>query len=152
MISMENNMISLKVLPRIAVENEKFDDNTLIISIVSPGVVHPKIDAKWVFPFHFHDVTEEFFLENRNLVVRPMEFAVAEAIVDVVLRNLDKSKFIIHCEAGISRSPGVALGLAKHIEFTPSKKSLELWFPSHNKHVRECIERALDNKMQGGIA
>lgn len=119
-----------------------FGDNTLVISITSPGSEHPKLIGENIFKFHFHDIDKELLVKNR--VYRPMERELAESIVDIALDHRDKKVWVIHCEAGISRSPGVALGLASRIETFPDVQKLEQSFPCHNRHVRRLIEESLD--------
>jgi predicted protein tyrosine phosphatase len=77
-----------------------------------------------------------------------MEKEIAEQIVNVVLDNRDKKNLVIHCETGISRSPGVALGLAKFIAFSDKLHILETRFPCHNKYVRRLIEEAMEIRIR----
>jgi len=139
-------MINLKVLPIWGMEEEDYKD-ALVISIVSPGIEHPKIKGTNTHKFFFHDVTEEFFLENQNRIVRPMEKEIAESIVEIAIDNRGCDRWIIHCEAGVSRSPGVAIGLAKYFKVTPNEKRLKELFPHYNKYVAKLVEEALHRKM-----
>ena len=145
-------MIQLQVLPRLAVEDETFDDDTLIISISSPRQEPPKINAKYVYVYHFEDVAEEYKLPANDyrdeLIVSPMGYEIAEAIAEVVWDNVDKKKWIIHCEAGISRSPGVAIGLARFFNTCPNESQLRELFPYFNMHVRSYIVNAMWKKLQ----
>lgn len=138
--------IEVYVFPRMAMEGMKYDDDMMVISIVSPNVVHPVIRAKHVYQFHFHDVTEEYQIDSG--VVRPMEYAIAEQIAEVAIRHRDKKEWIIHCEAGISRSPGVAIGLSRYIDLFPGTDLLCKMYPHHNLHVRKYVEKALREKLK----
>lgn len=134
------------VLPKIAIEtNDEFNDETLVISISSPECENPVIRGKHVYKFKFHDITEEFMVGDR--LWRPMEYEIAQQIAEIAINNRDKSEWIIHCEAGISRSPGVALGLSRYIELNPGTAMLQKMFPCHNSYVRKYIEKALREKL-----
>jgi len=142
-------MIKILVWPEIAMKETTIDfKDNLVISITSPGREHVAIKGTNIHKFQFHDVTEEYFLENQNRIVRPIEKEIAESIVEVALRNKDCSQWIIHCEAGVSRSPAVAMGLGKYISLEPGVKELEKLFPSYNTYVRELIEETLYLKVQ----
>ena len=145
-------MIQLQVLPRVAVEGKTFDDDTLVISISSPRQEPPKINAKYVHVYHFEDVTEEYKLPANDyrdeLIVAPMGYEIAEAIVEVVWNNMDKKKWVIHCEAGISRSPGVAIALSRFFNTCPNESKLRELFPGFNTHVHSCIVNIMWTKVQ----
>lgn len=136
-------MIELTVYPMMAVMGQTFDDDTMVISIMSPRVEHPLIHCKNVYQFHFHDITEEYFLERSNEIIRPMNYETAQEIAHVACQHRDKKRWIIHCEAGISRSPGVAIGLSRYIDFNMTTRKIEKAFPHHNKHVRKLVEAAM---------
>lgn len=144
-------MIDIKVLPRIAVEGRTFDVDTLVISISAPREEPPKIIGDYVYKFYFEDVTEEYFLPGNDyrgaLLVRPMEYEIAESIVEIVMNHRDKKKWIIHCAAGISRSPGVAIGLSRHIDLSLDVCRLMDLFPSYNKHVERMVDKAMKAKL-----
>jgi predicted protein tyrosine phosphatase len=125
----------------VAIENQSVNDEIVVFSISSPYVVHPVIHGKYVYQFHFHDVKEEYLL--RDILIAPMEYRIAEQIAQIAISHRDKTTWIIHCEAGISRSPGVALGLSRYIDFDPDISTLQKRFPCHNSHVRTFVEKAL---------
>ena len=140
-------MIEIMVLPAVEMEGKNITSDTLVISIVSPYVIHPKIGGEYVYQFEFYDVTEEYFLEKQNKIIRPMEYEIAESIVEICMNHRDKKKWIIHCEAGISRSPGVAIGLARYIDLSINVETLVNMFPCYNKHVQMNIEKAMKAKL-----
>lgn len=145
-------MIKLFVLSRDMVEGIRdFASNALVISIGSPGGEPAKLKGENIFKFQFHDITEELFIEDKNMIMRPMEKEIAESIAEIVeiaMSHRDKKVWVIHCEAGISRSPGVAIGLAKFIDTEPDQVRLEKMFPYHNKHVRKLVEKAMRDKIK----
>ena len=143
-------MIQIRVLSKWGMEDEDFG-NDLVISIVSPGMTHPNIKGSNVHKFQFHDVIEEYFLKNENRVIRPMEKEVAESIVRIASNNRHWDKWVIHCEAGISRSPAVAIGLAKYFRTTPDEEELKRLFPHFNKYVEKLIRETLKTKLMGVI-
>lgn len=137
-------MINVYVVPEMAFkENEDLKDS-LVISIVSPGREHPKIIGSNIHRFQFHDISQEYFLENQNKIIRPMEEEIAEQIADIAMKNVHCKEWIIHCEAGISRSPAVAIALSKYIKLNPNRRILKKVFPLYNKYVCQLIEDAMD--------
>jgi predicted protein tyrosine phosphatase len=140
--------IKVFVVPRVAIEGGTVDDDTMVISIGSPGVGNPVIHGRHVYEFQFHDVKEEYWLEKANMMIRPMEYEIAERIAEIAVEHRDKPTWIIHCEAGISRSPGVALGLSRYIELDPGTHMLQKMFPCYNSYVRKYIEKALRERLQ----
>lgn len=141
-------MIKLYVFSRAMVEGIKqFKDDALIISIVSPGQEHPKLEGEHIYKFHFRDVTESFEMGDGR-VINPIEKESAEAIAEIAIAHRDKKVWVIHCEAGISRSPGVAIGLSRYIETDPDTHKLITMYPCYNKYVRKLIERAMREKIK----
>ena len=144
-------MIDIMVLPAVVMEGKNVTSDTLVISIVSPGRVHPKIHGEHVYQFAFHDVIEEYSLDKNEyrdaMVIQPMSYEIAESIVEICMNHRDKKRWIIQCEAGISRSPGVAIGLARYIDLSPNEEKLAKMFPYHNKYVRMNIEKAMKVKL-----
>jgi predicted protein tyrosine phosphatase len=140
-------MISVHVYPEAALHNQNLLD-TFVISIVSPGRQHPKMEGSNIHKFQFHDITQEYFLEKQNMIIRPMEKEIAEQIVELAIKNMKDDRWIIHCEAGISRSPGVAIGLSRFIKLRPNRRMLKKAFPMYNKHVCRLIEEAMEKRMK----
>ena len=140
--------IKLYILPKIAMEEQNVHKDTLVISIVSPGQEHPVIHGEHIYKFAFHDVTEEYFLEHSNKIIRPMEYEIAEGIVEVCMNHRDKKRWIIHCEAGISRSPAVAIGLAQYVDLDPNMHEIISNFPYYNMYVAKMINRAMEAKLK----
>ena len=138
-------MIEIMVLPSAVIEGKNVPSDTLVISIVSPYVQHPMIHGEHVYKFAFYDVTEEYLVDDR--LIQPMAYEIAESIVEICMNHRDKKRWIIHCEAGISRSPGVAIGLARYIDLNLNVEKLWKMFPHHNKYVRKNIETAMQRKL-----
>src|SRR5574337_481617 len=142
-------MIRLFVIPKMLAESiELFADNTLVISIGSPGGSKAKLKGDHVYFFEFHDIDRDIYDDSKEIMYEAMKPIMAESIVEVAFNNRDKRNWIIHCEAGISRSPGVALGLAKFIALSPGVDKLEVEYPCYNRHVRRLIEEAGEKKVE----
>lgn len=132
-------MIHIRVRSRIEVEGQNFGE-ALVISIVSPGTAHPKITARHVYQFSFNDIQEDLMVDSG--IMSAMSENIAEYIVNVAMEHRDIETWVIHCEAGISRSPGIAIGLAKHLRCTPNARELERMYPHYNRHVEQHIAAA----------
>jgi predicted protein tyrosine phosphatase len=78
----------------------------------------------------------------------PMSEEIAESIVDIAMKSMYCKVWMINCEAGISRSPAVAIGLSSYINVMPDRKRLIELFPCYNKHVCKLIEDAMEVKMK----
>jgi predicted protein tyrosine phosphatase len=141
-------MIKLFVWPEIAMANTEIDfKDNLVISITSPGSEHVRIKGNNVYKFHFHDVREPIELMDGSTMM-PMSEEIAESIVDIALNNRHCKVWVINCEAGISRSPGVAIGLGRFIDTKPSCEELMRDFPCYNKHVSRLIEIEMRKRLK----
>ena len=141
-------MIKIFVWPEIAMRETTIDfKDNLVISITSPGSEHVRIKGDNVHKFHFHDVREPLELMDGSIMM-PMSESIAEAIAEIAMANRDCNVWLIHCEAGISRSPGLAIGLASYINTEPTRKKLIELFPCYNKYVCKIIEDAMELKMK----
>lgn len=135
-------MIKVMVMSLRLVEHIRaFDDDTLVISITSPGRTEAEIKGKNIHRFQFNDVQEDLMLDSG--IMSAMTDGVAEAIVKTVIDNKHLNKMIVHCEEGISRSPGIAIGLSRYFEMSPDFGELVERHPHHNKHVVKMIHKAV---------
>jgi predicted protein tyrosine phosphatase len=140
-------MIKVLVFSKFLAEHVRmFDDNTLVISITSPGSEEADIKGKYVHKFQFHDVREDLMLDSG--IMNAMTPEMAESIAQVMMNHQHLKRWVIHCEAGVSRSPGVAIGAARYIDLDPGVEKLIERFPCYNKHVKKMIEKALREKME----
>lgn len=94
---------------RMTIEQNHYDAN--IISITSK-TNDAKIDNFGSTLFlHFEDFDEEVI----GWHLKPIQQSDVRAIIDFVMRNKDNGKhFIVQCDAGVSRSAGVAAALMKY--------------------------------------
>ena len=83
-----------------------FPDGLVLISITDPELKHVETNTKFVdeLKLKFWDVEEEFL---RFCPIHPLQ---AKQIKDFILLHKYK-KFLINCEAGISRSAGIACAI-----------------------------------------
>jgi predicted protein tyrosine phosphatase len=146
---MDDSVIKLFVVSKWEVEDIRdFDRNTLVISITSPGSKEANITGESVFRFQFHDVMAVHTV--RDQIIRPLDREIAKAIAEVAMNHRDKKTWVIHCEAGVSRSPGVAIGLSRYLRFTTPRERLKSLFPSYNRYVVKMIEDAMEEKINKG--
>jgi len=121
----------------------------VIISIVSPEFEEFTIPynstCKDTLQLRFHDVDSEgnvIGAFNKVGTIKPISNLDIKSIHDFVEKNKDMGEWIIHCEAGISRSAGVAVALSKILNgvdeperFIQSKYPLGL----HNVDIKSKI-------------
>lgn len=126
----------IKILPFEDAENLDVPD-TVVISIVSPGIKHPVMNVKRRLDLSFADVDEAYY--HSSGVILPINESQAELVVDFLLRNLDERKWIIHCEAGISRSPAVGLALAELLNENEAASEIRTLYPNYNRFVYSLV-------------
>jgi predicted protein tyrosine phosphatase len=113
--------LSLQVLDRDMVRLVGHQEPYAVISITDPQHVSPNLAhssfCRAVLRLRFSDVDERF---ARMQVHTPYVIAftsdMAQQVVRFVREQLDEGTrlFVIHCEAGMSRSAGVATALSQH--------------------------------------
>lgn len=142
-------MIRISVLDERSVRGQNFKEN-LVISITSPGRQYVELEGENVYRFKFHDIQHDLGLvETHNFigVVNVMSKEIAESIAEIAMNSRYIDRWVIHCEAGISRSPGVAIGLASVIRTVPSRARLMEMFPGYNRAVASLVETAIKAKL-----
>lgn len=144
-------MIKLWVMSKDMAEGIKVFPSTrlAIISITSPEQPDAEIIGENVFRFKFHDIREDLIVHNT--LWRALDVDMANDIAEVIINNKYMKSFVIHCEAGISRSPAVALAISKFFETNPDTEKLELLHPSHNRYVRKMIEEAIERRIRNEL-
>jgi predicted protein tyrosine phosphatase len=114
----------------------------MIISVVTPGFSYPRLfDPQLIgvprLTLEFYDVMR--FEESGDQIFAPISEEQATKIVDFVLDYFTRSdRMVIHCDAGESRSPGVAIGLARYFEFSSENRLRDL-YPRFNLTVAKTI-------------
>jgi predicted protein tyrosine phosphatase len=109
----------------------------ICISISDPDAEPANISAAFVavLRLHFHDVTQRG-LPSDILFAQDQ----ARAIVDFVDEWPDADRVMVHCNMGVSRSPGVALGLSDARGWATAE--LERSHPGWNRLVRSMMNKA----------
>ncbi len=83
-----------------------------VISIVSPHDIHPPLMEGYVDVLRLHFMDIDFGIESLNEYGFFPEHA--KKIIDFTEKNKTRVEmFVVHCNAGISRSSGVAAALSK---------------------------------------
>lgn len=135
---------TLRVLSRWEVSHFPILTTTLIISIRDPDrsrvdIVDPKKLATVIcLDFWDIDLRSAGF---RPRIGGPMDIGQANLVVDKVLEMKDSvEELIIHCEAGLSRSRGVAAGLQMLFRFNDT----DLYTSGRpNAHCKSLILKSL---------
>jgi predicted protein tyrosine phosphatase len=148
-------MIKFIALCRDAAMNAVFEDQISLISIRCPYDSIPKFVSTYsdILFLEFDDIDKPFdeqlkyrdldgSIKYRSLTLFSLDHA--KQILEFVDRNLAKgiSKFVIHCDAGISRSPGVVVAL-KEI-YNGNKKI----FPAHDLYNRLVYRNLILSKSE----
>ena len=127
----------LLVLSRDAAERYQPDGAEICISIRDPSADPVRLSSSFraVLELAFSDLlergTEDDVLFSENHAARILEFLSQWPQMDRV---------VIHCNAGVSRSPGVALGLCDVHGW--ATEDLERNYPAWNRLVRQVIAAA----------
>ena len=135
---------------------DKVNDHKLpfvIISVLSPeyGIDEVKIPYGAYCKDHlivkFHDINDDGSVNSLKPVTSelvPIDKTHAKQIIDFALKwRNEVSNFVVHCEAGMSRSPGVALALSEILNL--DKKTPGVYVDTlyninfHNYKVKEQI-------------
>ena len=128
---------ALVVLSREDAEFYEPGPNEICISISDPEAPAANISLRFaaVLRLHFDDVTEQ--RADSDIL-----FAAdhARAIVDFVDLWPAVDRVIVHCNMGVSRSPGVALGLCDARGWATA--ALERSHPGWNRLVRSTMRHA----------
>jgi predicted protein tyrosine phosphatase len=133
----------LIVLSREGAERYEPSLNEICISIADPDAEPANISPQFVavLRLHFDDVT------TRNQQ-SDILFAAdhARAITDFLDRWPDAERVMVHCNMGVSRSPGVALGLCDARGWATA--ALERSHPGWNTLVRSMTRQAAKNNLR----
>ena len=111
----------------------------ILISITSPDNDHPEVKENWkaVLRLKFDDI-EQKFTEDDVLFSEDQ----AAAILDFVKRH-NPSILWVNCDAGVSRSAGVAVALDRIFNGVDTRSL----YPYHNTHVARTIVQKFGNSL-----
>ena len=131
-----DNAPQLLVLSRDDAESyEPAGDSEVCISISDPGADAARISPRFVsvLRLYFNDITE---------VGEPTDILFARQHAQAITKFLDDWKsaerIVVHCNMGVSRSPGVALGLCDLRGWATAH--LERSHPGWNRLVRRVMK------------
>lgn len=134
----------LVVLSREDAEHYAPMGREICISIADPDAQPASVSASFmaVLRLHFNDVTERG--DPSDIL-----FATdhAQAIHEFVDRWPHAERVVVHCNMGVSRSPGVALGLCDVRGWATA--SLERSHPGWNRLVRRVMVQSAPNAKPG---
>ncbi|HJQ12934.1 MAG TPA: hypothetical protein VJ840_18025 [Gemmatimonadaceae bacterium] len=131
----------LVVLSREEVERYEARINEICISISDPSAQPARLSPRFtaVLRLSFDDVVER---GEPSDILFALEHA--SAITDFIERSPDARRIVVHCNMGMSRSPGVALGLCDLRGWATAE--LERKHPGWNRLVRSVMREAAQSK------
>jgi predicted protein tyrosine phosphatase len=128
------------VLSREDAERYEPSQKEICISISDPDAEPAGVSTQFVavLRLHFDDVTERN--EQSDIL-----FAAdhARAIIDFLDTWPVAERVVVHCNMGVSRSPGVALGLCDARGWATAE--LERSYPGWNRLVRTLVKQSATN-------
>ena len=109
----------------------------ICVSISDPDAEPARVSSQFtaVLRLEFHDVTQRG--EPSDILFAPEH---ARAIHDFLEKWPDPDRIVLHCNMGVSRSPGVALGPCDVRGWATAE--LERAHPGWNRLVREVMNQA----------
>jgi predicted protein tyrosine phosphatase len=109
-------------------------EREICISIADPDAEPARVSSRFsaVLRLHFTDITEQG--EPSDILFSEEH---ARAIREFVDAWPDATRIVVHCQAGVSRSPGVALGLCDIRGWATAE--LERSHPGWNRLVRTAL-------------
>jgi predicted protein tyrosine phosphatase len=134
----------LIVLSREDAESYEPTLKEICVSISDPDAEPANISALFVavLRLHFDDVTQSN--EPTDILFGPDQ---ARAIVGFLDKWPDVERVMLHCNMGVSRSPGVALGLCDARGWATAE--LERSHPGWNRLVRSVMNKTATNTNPG---
>jgi predicted protein tyrosine phosphatase len=139
--------LPILVLSRDEVERyEPESDSEVCISITGTLGVHAELSPRFreVLRLSFADEITSADAEGRALFGEEH----AREVLDFATRHRGADGIVIHCHAGESRSPGMALGLMDAFGVQATERDLQRW-GAHNSLVRSTIARVAAGKRAG---
>jgi hypothetical protein len=126
--------MELRVLSREAVERYEPQGVEICISITDPAAPAAELSPGFaaVLRLAFSDIVA---IESPEDVLFAPDHAAA--VVQFVEQWQHADRLVVHCHAGASRSPGVALGLCDRFGWPAGV--LEESYPSWNRWVRQVV-------------
>ncbi len=140
--------IPVTILPEIAVLNTyRPQAGEILISIQEPGRPPIVPYGRFLAIHHFGawDIPYRILDEEKDL--KPLSLDDAHELIEFVLRYRNQmTALTIHCHAGVSRSPAVALALAEWVDTTPHAYALIERYPCFNRQIYRTLCQAAQDK------
>jgi predicted protein tyrosine phosphatase len=134
-------MVKIYIYSRRQIQRLLPSSKSILISITDPGRDYPKVTGGWrSLQLRFHDIDE--VREKGDVIINDWH-AVN------ILKYLDMTQpeeIAINCEAGISRSAGVAVALE---EILNGNNKAYKKYPNHNRRVASTILRVWHERFSG---
>ena len=113
----------------------------ICVSISDPEAEPARVSSQFaaVLRLEFHDVTQRG--EPTDILFAPEH---ARAIHEFLDQWPDVDRVVVHCNMGVSRSPGVALGLCDVRGWATA--ALERAHPGWNRLVRMIMSQSVTNR------
>jgi predicted protein tyrosine phosphatase len=126
--------MELRVLSREAVERYQPEGVEICISISDPASPPAELSPRFaaVLRLGFNDIVA---VESPEDVLFAPDHAAA--VIEFVDQWRQADRLVVHCHAGASRSPGVALGLCDRFGWPAD--ALEASYPAWNRWVRQVL-------------
>lgn len=131
-------------------------DETIVISISEPGnlPVELPVPEDNILRQAFNDITPDvaYALTSKDLAHRFNTFfdeSLAAQIADFLWRHRDKTRLVVHCVAGMSRSAGVVRGVASAFgDVEVSAACKDRYVP--NQLVESLVQDAVRKRFEAG--
>lgn len=110
-------MNRIEVLSRAEAESRPGRGDWIVISVQDPGLDEPKLQPGWkaVLRLSFHD-KEDMALARLMGIWRMFSVQDAQECWSFITAHAnDATGLIVHCTAGLSRSPAIARAVAEHL-------------------------------------
>jgi predicted protein tyrosine phosphatase len=118
-------------------------ERDIVISIVSPGREHPRPTLTCLARLNLS------FKDTMWGEESPLGFSddqAQQAVEFVENRLLESQNIFVHCEAGMSRSAGIAIGFARYLVTDEDENALRDSKPHFNLYVAQKIWKVYQKK------
>jgi predicted protein tyrosine phosphatase len=126
-------MVKIYIYSRRQIQRLLPSSKSILISITDPGRDYPKVTGAWrSLQLRFHDLDEA--KEKGDVIINEWHAVNILKYLDIT----QPEEIAINCEAGISRSAGVAVALE---EILNGNNKAYKKYPNHNRRVASTILR-----------
>jgi predicted protein tyrosine phosphatase len=128
--------VEVRIFSRETVEQYEPQGIEICISITDPAAPAAELSPHFaaILRLAFSDIVA--IESQEDVLFSPGQ---AAAVIEFVERWRHVDRLVVHCHAGVSRSPGVALGLCDRFGWPAG--AFEAGYPYWNRWVREVLVR-----------